>query len=161
MIHSNSYNFITKQNNKIIITNNFSPDNNKGKICAYSSLNSKTSIGEINYFVYNDNRIFMESIHVNEDFKKCGIGSALICSLEHFAKNNNVVKIEAYMNNMVTSMECLKDIKARTEFYKALGFDITKETSQIYTLSKTSDKFFTNKNGTTINLTPINVNIKK
>lgn len=161
MIHSNSFNFVTKQNNQIIITNNFNPDNNKGTICAYDKLNPQTPIGVIKYFVYYDNKIFMESIHVNEEFKKSGIGSALIYTLEHFAVSHNIKTIEAYMNNMVTSLDSLKDIKSRTEFYKALNFTINQETTQIYSLIKNSDKFFTNKNGTVINLTPIKSSTKK
>ena len=161
MIINNSYSFVNKQNNQTIISNIFNTDNNEGKICAYDATNPQTSIGELTYNIYNGTNIYLATVHVNKGYKKCGIGSALVCALEQFAASYNIQKIEGYMNNMEFSDELKQENIARTEFYKSLNFSITQQTAQIFTFEKTREKFLSNKNGTNINLTPINTNTKK
>ncbi len=161
MIKQNKFNFKDKNNNNIIIINNFDSNTLEGNINAIDVQNPKDVIAQLDYSVYGENRLYMASIKVGNGFKQSGIGSALIYCLEHFAKSNNIQVIEAYMNNYYFDKKDIAQSKARTEFYKALNFEITKQSSKIYTLVKTQDKFFTNKNNTKLNISLVNSNTKK
>ena len=90
MINQNKFNFKDKNNNNIIIINNFDSNTLEGNINAIDVQNPKDVIAQLDYSVYGENRLYMASIKVGNGFKQSGIGSALIYCLEHFAKSNNI-----------------------------------------------------------------------
>jgi GNAT superfamily N-acetyltransferase len=88
-------------------------------------------IGYIVFRIKNDCVIWINSLFVNPDFQKKGIGSSLLKAVENFAKNHYI---------KVVALETHKQAKWAINFYKKNGYNLINDNLKTYPFNQVLNK---------------------